>query len=268
MRIWAICALWIATAQAPVAPVADPHRPAPTHDTVAPALPTGLRSAVLIVSKTNGWRHLEHIPHSNAVLAQIARSQGRASFVTENAAVFDDALLARFAVVVLNSASGDFLSEPQQAAFRRFVERGGGVVALHAAGDGSHSWPWYRATIIGADYAGHPGAEDQFQWARVTVEAPQHPVLRGVAPGWAPVDEWYSYKSSPRDGGMTILAGIDEASYRPGAGRVMGRDHPVLWVNTRAGGRIVYSSIGHTAEAYDDPRYRRILANAIRWAAR
>ena len=253
------------TAAAAMQGTRDPHLPAPTYDSVPPVLPAGLNDAVLIVSKTNGWRHIEHIPHSNAVLAALAKAGGRASFATENAAVFNDAQLARFSVVVLNSASGDYLTDDQKAAFRRWVERGGGVVALHAAGDNSHIWPWYRATIIGAAFTGHPGGTDQFQPARVVIDRPRHPVMRGVAGDWRPVDEWYSYDASPRTSGMTVLARIDEASYRPGEKLAMGGDHPVVWANTRAGGRVVYSAIGHTPEAYDDPRYRRVLANAIRW---
>jgi uncharacterized protein len=245
----------------------DPHLPPPTYDRVAPALPPGLRRAVLIVSKTNGWRHVEHIPHSNAVLAAIAREQGRASFVTENAAVFNDAQLRRFAVVVLNSASGDFLTTAQRDALRRFVARGGGVVALHAAGDDSHKDPWYARTIIGTRFIGHPGGGDQFQPARVVVDRPRHPVMAGVAGAWQATDEWYSFAGDPAAHGMVVLARIDEASYRPGAKLAMGR-HPVVWTNPAAGGRVIYSALGHTPEAYDDRNYRRLLANAIRWAAR
>lgn len=127
----------VAVAQAPY----DPHLPSKIVDTVAPTLPANIQRGVLIMSKTNGWRHIEHIPHSNTVLADISRQLGRPSFTTENAAVFNDAQLAHFSVVVLNSASGNFLTPEQQAAFARFVARGGGVVALHAAGDDSHKEP-------------------------------------------------------------------------------------------------------------------------------
>jgi type 1 glutamine amidotransferase len=67
---------------------------------------------------------------------------------------------------------------------------------------------------------------------------------------------------------MKVLARIDEESYRPGDNLAMGKDHPVIWVNPNAGGRVVYSALGHRPEAYDDPNYRRILTNAIGWAAR
>lgn len=246
---------------------ANPHLPTPTYDQVAPTLPSRLDHAVLIVSKTNGWRHLEHIPHSNAVLADIARAQGRQSYVTENAAIFNDAQLRHFAVVVLNSASGDFMTPDQRKAFERFVARGGGVVALHAAGDDSHTAPWYSDTIIGTRFIGHPGGGDQFQPARVVVDQPGHPVMAGVKLPWSPTDEWYSFASDPAARGMTILARIDETSYRPGPKLAMGR-HPVIWTNPKAKGHVVYSALGHAPEAYDDPNYRRILANAIRWAAR
>lgn len=247
-------------------PAPDPHRPVPSYDKVAPSLPPRLHDAVLIVSKTNAFRHAEAIPHANQVLARIAREQGRQSFVTENGAVFNDKQLRHFSLVILDNASGDFLTPDQLEAFARFVERGGGVVALHASGDNSHVAPWYVDTIIGTHFIGHPGGADQFQTAKVIPAAPDHPIMKGVKLPWAPRDEWYSFTGSPAQKGMTVLARIDEQSYRPGK-IAMGADHPVIWINPNMRGRIVYSALGHTPEAYDDPNYRLILRNAIRWAA-
>lgn len=255
--------LGVALAQA----TGNPHLPPKVVDTVAPPLPAGLKGAVLIVSKTNGWRHFEHIPHSNAVLADIVRDAGRKSFTTENAAVFNDRDLRHFAVVVLNSASGEFMTAEQQAAFARFVARGGGVVALHAAGDDSHKEPWYDATIIGTTFIGHPNGDDHIQPARIVVDQPGHPVMAGVTQPWTLSDEWYSFSGNPAARGMTVLARVDEASYRPGAKLAMGAAHPIMWINPNAKGRVFYSALGHDPEAYDDPNMRRVLANAIRWAA-
>lgn len=259
-RILALIALLTMAQSAP-----DPHRPTATYDTIAPVLPDGLQDAVLIISKTNGWRHLEHIPHSNIVLSEIAQSLGHPSYVTENAAVFNDEQLQRFSVVVLNSTSGAFMTEDQRTALADFVAGGGGIVALHAAGDGSHTDSWYTDTIIGAEYVGHPGGADQFQSARIIIDDPDHPVMAGVTLPWRPVDEWYSYAASPAARGMTVLARIDETTYRPGARLAMGT-HPVIWINPSSNGRVLYSALGHTADAYDDPNYRRLLANAISWA--
>jgi type 1 glutamine amidotransferase len=201
------------------------------------------------------------------VLSRIAHEQGRQSYVTENAAVFNDAQLRRFSVVVLNSASGDFMTLDQREALEHFVARGGGLVALHAAGDDSHKVPWYVDTIIGTRFIGHPGGEDQFQAARFVVDRPDHPIMAGVRLPWSPTDEWYSFAGNPSTRGMTVLARIDEASYRPGQKLAMGA-HPVIWINLKTKGHVVYSALGHTPAAYEDPNYRRILANAVRWAAR
>ncbi|MBW6533244.1 ThuA domain-containing protein [Sphingomonas sp. RRHST34] len=244
----------------------DPHLPTPTLDTSPPTLPAGIERGVLIVSKTNGWRHFEHIPHSNEVLADIARGLGRKSFQTENGAVFNDDALKHFSVVVLNSASGEFLTPEQQAAFQRFVARGGGVVALHAAGDNSHKSPWYVDTIIGTEFIGHPNGADHIQRATILVDQPRHPVMAGVKLPWTSSDEWYSFSGDPSQHGMTVLARVDEASYRTGDKLRMGK-HPIMWVNPRAKGHVFYSALGHDAANYDDPNYRRVLTNAIRWAA-
>lgn len=259
-RMLAVIAL-LATAQA--AP--NPHLPAATYDSIAPTLPKKLDHAVLIFSKTNGFRHIEHIPHSNEVLADVAKNLGHVSYTSENGAIFNDAQLRHFSVIVLNSASGDFLTKDQKAAFTRFVARGGGVVALHAAGDNSHEAPWYVKTIIGTKFIGHPGGPDQFQSARFVVDQPKHPVMAGVTLPWSPIDEWYSFDANPEAQGMTVLAEIDETSYRPGTKLAMGK-HPVIWFNPAAKGRVVYSALGHLPESYDDPNHRRILTNAIRWA--
>jgi type 1 glutamine amidotransferase len=246
---------------------ANPHRPAASYDRIAPVLPTGLHRAVLIFSKTNGWRHIEHIPHSNIVLSNIAYNLGRSSYVTENAAVFNDKQLPRFSVVVLNSASGDFLTREQRASLSRFIARGGGVVALHAAGDGSHTNTWYNDTILGTKYIGHPGAPEQFQKADILINSPRHPIMAGVKLPWSPTDEWYSFNANPADRGMTVIAQIDEKTYHPSPKLAM-VIHPIIWINPSKRGRIVYSALGHSPETYDDPNYRRVLVNAVGWAAK
>ncbi|MGK6318176.1 ThuA domain-containing protein [Sphingomonas sp. DT-204] len=246
----------------------DPHLPAPVVDSVPPELPRGLRDGVLILSKTNGWRHLEHLPHSNAVLSELAAAARRRSYATENAAVLNDAQLARFSVVVLNSVSGDFAMPAQQAALQRWIEAGGGVVALHAAGDGSHAWPWWIDEVIGARFTGHPGGADHIQRASISVLAPGHPVMAGVRLPWTPNDEWYSFDRVPGGAGLTLLATIDEGSYRPPQGKAMGKLHPVIWARQVGRGRVVYAALGHMPEAYDDPNFRRIIANALRWVAK
>jgi type 1 glutamine amidotransferase len=267
MRAAALLAAALLLVAAQDAP--DPHRPAPVVDTAAPPIPAAIKQGgVLVFSKTNGWRHVEHLPHSGPLIAQIAAGKCTPVFSTENAAVFNPADLKRFSVVVLNSNSGDAFSPSQRQAFAEWIQAGGGVVALHAAGgDPSYAWKFYVDRIIGAQFIGHPGGEDHFQPGRITIDRPDHPVMAGVTLPWTPTDEWYSFASAPGTA-STVLASLDEGSYRPGAKLAMGKHHPIVWTHELGKGRIVYSAIGHTPEAYDDPNNRRLIANAIGWVRR
>src|SRR5687768_7124458 len=102
---------------------ADPHWPAPVLDTVPPQLPP----AVLIVSKTNGFRH-DSIADAVPAIERLVAARGWSSFATENAAVFNPEQLARFDLVVFASASGEMFTPEQAAAFQAWVARGNGFV--------------------------------------------------------------------------------------------------------------------------------------------
>lgn len=246
--------------------------PSHQHDSVAPTLPGDMASpALLVFSKTNSFRHEEGIAGGRKALEAIAAKHGWGLFATENGAVFNQQDLARFAVVVFLNASGDTLSEPQEAAFQSWLQAGGGWLGIHAAGDDSHrDWTWYVDNLIGAHFTAHIMGP-QFQSAKVVPENRQHPVLSGLPESWQHEEEWYSWDRSPRQAGFTILATIDESSYSP-VQKFMGEerdlrmgDHPVVWSNCIGSGRSVYTAMGHRAEAFDEPQFQQLLDNALSW---
>lgn len=243
------------------------------YETVAPVLPNNLSDkAILIFSKTNGFRDDDQIEAANAALAGIAQRQGWSSYVTENAAVFNPGQLRRFRAVVWNSVSGDVLTEDQRQAFKTWLEQGGGFVGLHGAGGDLHyAWTWYVDELIGGRYIGHT-LNPHIQQARLVVEDLTHPATRGLNPVWMRSDEWYSFAASPRARGYHILVSIDEASYRPVEGLIpfmapkdisMGPDHPLVWTHCVGNGRALYSALGHTASSYAEPKHLQLLTGAM-----
>ena len=247
------------------------------YETVPPKLPGNLGAqAILIFSKTNGFRDAAQIEAANAALAAIAKRQGWSSYATENAAVFNPAQLARFQTVVWNSVSGDVLTTEQRAAFKHWLEQGGGFVGLHGAGgDPSYAWRWYVDDLIGAQFTAHT-LNPHIQQARLLIEDQQHPATKGLGSIWTRSDEWYSFAASPRAKGYHVLVTIDEASYRPVEGFIpfmtpkdisMGKDHPLVWSHCVGRGRALYSALGHTAESYAEPKHQQLLRGAIAWAA-
>lgn len=240
------------------------------YETVPPELPAEIkRPAILVFSKTNGFRHEEAIPAGNALFAQIAKERGWGYFQTENGAAFTPAILAHFDAVVFNNASGDVFTPDQRAAFKAFIENGGGYIGIHAAGDDSHTaWDWYAKAIIGAKFTQHT-MSPQFQTATIDVEDPAHPAAQGLPASWRHEEEWYSFEKSPRSKDFKVVATVDEKTYKPegmfGKDLRMG-DHPVVWWRCVGKGRVLYSALGHQASAFAEPEVRRLLTNAVVWA--
>jgi uncharacterized protein len=244
------------------------------YENVPPILPARLNAtAILIFCKTNGFRDAEAMEAATAALIRISRQHGWSAVVTDNAAVFSPQTLARFKVIVWNNTSGDVLTTEQRAAFKAYMENGGGFVGIHGAGgDPKYRWDWYVDTLIGAQFIGHP-LGPQIQQATLRIEDPTHPAMRGLGDTWTRRDEWYSFASNPRDRGMHVLATVDESTYSPEMSLLfmhkslrMG-DHPIVWTHCVGKGRAFYSALGHSPSAYSEPEHVKMLAGAILWAA-
>ncbi len=245
----------------------------PVVDTVPPELPAGFgsgdRPAILVFSKTTGYRHEDGIPACEAAVRAIAERRGWSVFATENAAVFNDAQLARVDVILGNNSTGDNWTEEQKAAFRRFIEGGGGFVGLHGAGGTEeHFWDWYQGTLIGAHFLAHPALPD-YQVATLHVERRDHPATRHLEATWTREDEWYSFEENPRERGVNVLLSLDEKTYQP---KQLWRDismgdHPIVWSHCVGRGRSFFSALGHKGSYYAEPAHASLIEGAIAWAA-
>lgn len=247
------------------------------YETVPPQLPADIkRPAILVFSKTNGFRHGDSMPVATKMFAAMAKEKGWGIYQTENGATFSPELLARFDTVVFNNVSGDPFTPEQRAAFKGWLEQGGGFVGVHASGgDYSYAWDWYVNDLIGAQFIGHP-MNPQFQKATVKIEDATHPATKHLPETWSRTDEWYSFDASVRKKpGYTVLATLDETSYAPYFKMMfrnqnirMGKDHPIIWTHCIGKGRALYSALGHTPESYREPEYIQLLTGAIGWAMR
>jgi len=231
------------------------------------SLPSG-RPRILLFEKINGFRDAPSVDAAHTALLSMAKARSWAILATDKGGAMNPATLSKFDLVIWNNISGDVLTLKQRAAFKKYIENGGGFIGLHgSAGDPITFWDWYVDTLIGARFAGHPIAK-HFQNARVVIEDASSPLTRGLPPEWMMKDEWYSFTNNPRDSGSTILATLDEKTYDPagmrGQNLRMG-DHPIVWTRCVGRGRVFYSAIGHLPETYFDTRYETLLRNAVDW---
>lgn len=153
---------------------------------------------------------------------------------------------------------GDTELEPRtdpaaDAGLRSAIDRGIGIIAVHAALSTLRDHPVWREAIGGEWVPGrswHPPIAD----AHVRVVDGDHPVTARLA-GFDVVDERYSDLAV--DDGARVLAEHD----------VDGTAHPAIWVREKPT-RAVVSSLGHDERAYDTPELVGLLQRAARWAAR
>ncbi|MWB98511.1 ThuA domain-containing protein [Agromyces seonyuensis] len=133
------------------------------------------------------------------------------------------------------------------------LERGMGVLGVHAAISSLRDYPRWAETIGGVwlpELSMHPPIGQ----AHVRIVA-DHPVTDDVA-DFEVFDELYSRLQ--RIGDASVLAEHEHD----------GRRHPLLWAREIGGCRVVYDALGHDERSYDAPEHRRLVRNAARWAVR
>ncbi|WP_435296241.1 ThuA domain-containing protein [Streptomyces sp. YPW6] len=211
---------------------------------------------VLVFSKTAGFRH-DSIPAGIEALKEIGEDTDITVDSTESAAQFTTSNLARYDAVAFLSTTGDVLNTEQQKAFENYVANGGGYVGIHAAADTEYDWEFYGG-LVGAYFDSHP----QIQPATVRVEDHDHPATAHLDEEWERTDEWYNYRTNPRDKAK-VLATLDETTYTGGN---MKGDHPISWCQTYQGGRSFYTGLGHTKESYAEPAFRSHVLGGLRYA--
>ena len=247
------------------------------YDSTPPELPTNLsEKAVLVFSKTNGFRHGEAIEASTPMLKKMAKDNGWSLYATDNGAVFNPEQLKKFAVVVWNNTSGKTLNGEQRGHFKSYLEGGGGFVGIHAAGDDSHQWEWYEDKVVGARFSHHT-LNPQFQTATMHKEEGDSTLTNELPIKWNREEEWYMFFDNPRDKAFEVLYTVDEINMNP-SGNIfllasdkdwgMGEDHPIVWYHPLKKGRIFYSALGHTGGSFQEPEHQQLLENAIRWAGK
>jgi type 1 glutamine amidotransferase len=212
-----------------------------------------MTARLLVYTRTTAYRH-DSIPDAVTAVREIG---AYTVDHTEDPAALE-APLDGYAAVVFLSTSGEVLSPDGRERLARYVEAGGGFAGIHAAACTEYDWPYY-GELLGARFARHPA----LQPGKAVVEDRAHPAIRHLPPVWDFTDEWYDFRTNPRDRARVLLT-ADESSYDGGG---MGADHPLAWCREQGAGRVFYTALGHTAEAYRDADFLAHLRGGIDWAA-
>ncbi|HET6547694.1 MAG TPA: ThuA domain-containing protein [Solirubrobacter sp.] len=235
------------------------------------------RFHALIFSRTAAFRH-SSIDEGITAIRKLGTEQNFTVDAIEDPALFTDAFLSRYDVVIFLSTTGDVLDDEQQAAFERFIQSGHGYVGIHSATDTEYGWPWY-GQLTGAYFRNHPEGTPT---ATVVNEDPTSPATAHLPARWTRVDEWYNFQTnvnpvvngggtdiSPR--GLTpihVLLTVDESTYDEDDGTEgVDDDHPIAWCKRFDGGRMFYTALGHTEASYVDADFLKHIQGGLEVAA-
>jgi uncharacterized protein len=140
---------------------------------------------------------------------------------------------------------------------------GKGFVGVHTASATMADWPEY-GEMLGGYFDDHP-------WNIVAVpiilERPGFPGFRGLPNGPVFMDEMYQYKAPYARDKVDVLARLDTRQLDMNNRRVhrTDGDFPVAWIKNYGKGRVFSSTLGHSDQAWDDPRVQVLYLEAMKW---
>jgi type 1 glutamine amidotransferase len=235
------------------------------------------RKHLLVVGFTRGWHH-GSTSNAMATFWKLGNESGSwdtemktdTGWITKTPPGQGDSHnLDFFDALVLVNTTGDWgLNDEQKHALLSFVhDDGKGLVAAHAALDANYDWAEY-GEMLGGWFNAHPwGTFD----APLIVEDPNFPAMRHFPSTHLRItDEMYSPKNWSRDK-VNVLMRLDETQLDYSKPQVQqaarpDKDQAIAWSKMYGKGRVFWSSLGHTKEAWDDPDVQRMYLEAVKWA--
>ncbi len=192
---------------------------------------------------------------------------------------------AKYRVVVSNYDSQDWPA-PLKAEFETYMKHGGGLVVVHGADNAFPDWPafnemtglggwrkrdapagpkWYyqNGKLMSDTAPGPAGLHGKRRPFRLTVRAPDHPIMRGLPREWMhAADELYTRLRGPGKN-MTVLA----TAYADPANQGTGFDEPMLMALRWGKGRIFHTTLGHDVAALSCVGFIITFQRGTEWAA-
>jgi uncharacterized protein len=229
---------------------------------------------VLVIGQTKGFEH-DSVPDAMAGIYNYGKKSGLwetyirtdTEWLTKKKVDRGNAKnLDYFDAIVFASTTGELdMDDSQKADMMSAIrDEGKGFVGIHAALDTFYKWPEY-GEMIGGWFDQHPwGTFD----APIVLEDPTFPATKHFAKSFVKRDEIYQDKSWSREKVNVLLRlNEDKIDYAKGGDRVhrTDKDFAVAWAKMHGKGRVFYSTLGHTKEAWDDPDIQTMYFEAVKW---
>jgi hypothetical protein len=236
-------------------------------------MPPNRMAHILVVGQTEGFEH-DSVPDAMANIWRMGHDTRLwdATLRTDTENITKKASkkgnfksLNYFDALIFASTTGELtLTDDQKQDMMSFIkEDGKGFVGVHAALDTNYKWPEY-GEMIGGWFDQHPWSTFN---APIVLEDPTFPAVKHFPHAFTKRDEIYQPKEWSR-GKVNVLLSLDPSKLNyENNPRVHRTDHDfaVAWSKMYGKGRVFYSTLGHTKEAWDDPDITKMYFEAIKW---
>lgn len=210
-----------------------------------------------------GFVH-DNLAVSAQALRELGKKLGLSIDVSASSSVFTEERLKQYrAVVFANSNNEAFENDEERAAFRRYMEAGGGFVGIHSSTGSERAWDWFQQMQGGKFFRHSP-----MQPFTVRVVDSDHPATAHFPSTWQWTDECYFFTNiNPR---IRVLLTVETANLRDpklgsAPGQKVGGTFPLAWCYEDDGSRRFYTSLGHKIEHYSDERFLEHLRGGLSW---
>ena len=238
----------------------------------AKAAPPTNKKRILVIGQTKGFEH-DSVPDAMGTIWKLGHETGLwdtyirtdTELITKGKVGPNGKNLDDFNALVFASTTGELeLTDQQKKDMMAFIhDDGKGFVGVHAALDTNYKWPEY-GEMIGAWFDQHPWSTF---WAPIINEDPNFPAVRHFPQEFMKRDEIYQPSKEFSREKVHVLLRLDERKLDYNNPRVHRQDHDfaVAWSKMYGKGRVFYSTLGHTNEAWNDPDIQKMYFEAIKW---
>jgi type 1 glutamine amidotransferase len=243
-----------------------------SHAEAQTAAPAAMKH-ILVVGQTTGFEH-DSVPNAMGTIWKMGHESGLwdaylrtdCELITKKDLKRNTKNLTFFDAIVFASTTGELaMDDDQKKDMMAFIhDEGKGFVGVHAALDTYYKWPEY-GEMIGGWFDQHPWMTFQ---APIILEDPNFPATRHFQKSFVKRDEIYQAMDWSRDK-VNVLLRLDETKLNyENNPRIHRKDHDfaVAWSKMYGKGRVFYSTLGHTKEAWDDPDIQKMYFEAIKWS--
>jgi hypothetical protein len=214
---------------------------------------------IAFYTERNDLAHISFVHEANKWFPKIAAQYNFIYDSTNDWSKMNDSVLSQYQVVIFLDTRPDV--PEQRAAFKKFMDKGGGWMGFHFAGfaltpsEFPQNWDWYHNEFLGAgQYVSNTWRPTS---AILRVEDKTHPVTKNLPVTFkSSPNEWYRWEKDLRKNpDIKILLSIDSASFPLGTGPKLyeiwhSGYYPVVWTNKKY--KMLYLNMGHNDIDYEN----------------